>query len=322
MTRSPRIFALSATFCLGATASCYTVDFDETAPGVFYCQTGDDCDTNQACWEFRCVDDSGPRAAVTGPEPLQNVQFGTTELTVAYNFDNFEVVESTNVVEGQGQVHVSIAGTDIELMSVNSQGANLDISSLAPGAHRVRVQAVYGDGTAYANPSATVHAVFFLLPENDERPQAAIVFPYPGYRHLVGEPLEVIVATRKFEIVENPDDCIVPAGCDPWGPDAATCVPADCAIVGQGHPHIYMLDDYPACLGDSVSCNGTYIKSLRPSMGVTATATRASGVIEGTTFDAPGTYTLSTGLQYGSHAPYPSADFIIHDQITITVGER
>ena len=319
--RSPLVFALCAAFGLGATVSCYTVNFDEDQPDVFYCVSADDCGASQACWEFRCVDDSGPVAEVTAPEKLQNVANGTTELTVSYNFENFEVSDANTVVEGQGRVHVSIAGTDIAMVSQQSSGAVLDISSLRPGAHRVRIQALYGDGTPYTNPSATLHQVFYLEDENTERPQAAIVFPYPGYKHIVGEPLEVIVAARGFDFVETGEDCRVDPGCDPWGADADTCLPA-CTVNPSGHPHIYLLDDYPGCLTNQITCNGDYIQSLRPTTGVTTSGTTVSAMIPADRFDEVGEFTFSTGLQYNDHEPYPNVDFIVFDQITISVGER
>ena len=147
------------------------------------------------------------------------------------------------------------------------------------------------------------------------------MFPYPGYKHIVGEPLEVIVAARNFEFVETGEDCRVDAGCDPWGPDADTCKP-ECFDVSTGHPHVYMLDDYPACLNNEITCNGDYIQSLRPTTGVTTEGLTVNAVIPGDRFEETGSFTFSTGLQYNDHKPYPNTDFIIFDQITITVGER
>ena len=313
------LFALGGVF--GGVVGCYTVDFDETASEVYYCQSSAECGETQACWQFRCVDDSGPRVLVTGPESLQNLQFGTAMVTVNYSTEGLTISDSNANVEGEGKLVVSVAGTELSTTSIVEQGAQLDISTLTPGAYRLVVQAVRGDGTPYTNPSATAYTVFYLEDENPERPQAAIVSPLPGYVHVVGEPLEVIIAARNFEFVENGEDCRVEDPCDPWGPDAELCVPA-CPVVPQGHAHIYMLADYPACLGNDITCNGDYVLSLRPSENVAVSGTTTIATIPATTFKEAGTFVFSAGLQYTDHLPYPNQSAIIYDQITIQVAER
>ncbi|KIG18123.1 hypothetical protein DB30_02010 [Enhygromyxa salina] len=309
---------LPATLALGGVVACYTADFDETLSDVYYCQTDSECGKTQVCSQFRCVDDSGPQVRVTGPEPLQNLQFGTDLLTVNYATEGLNITDSNAHTEGDGKLLVSIAGTEISTTSIIAQGAQLDISSLAPGAHRLLVQAVYGDGTPYTNPSATGSAVFYLEDENPMRPQAAIVSPLPGYVHALGEPLEVTVAARNFAFVETSEDCRVDDPCDPWGPDAAMCLPA-CAVVPQGHAHVYMLADYPACLGNAITCNGDYVLSLRPGENVDVSGTTATATIPANRFTEAGTFTFSVGLQYSDHLPYPNQSVIIYDQITVEV---
>lgn len=326
MRRLSFVLALPAAFALGGSVGCYTVDFDETLSNVYYCQTSADCGENQACWQFRCVDDTGPALTVTGPEALQNLTFDAEMLTVNYSATNFTISDSNNVVEGEGKIAVSIVGTDISTISVIEQGAQLNISTLGPGTHRVLVQAVRGDGTPYENPSASVHTVFYIEDANATRPQVAIASPAPGYVHIVGEPLEVVVATRNFDIVDSGEDCRIPDGCDPWGPDMmpvpADCLP-ECPVVPTGHPHVYMLSNYPACLDNAISCNGDYVLSLRTGeLASVGSGEKVTGIIPETVFTEAGTFTFSAGLQYNDHEPYPNAGIRFFDQITIEVVER
>lgn len=321
MNRLSLALVLPVVFALGGAIACYTADFDETASDVYYCQTSSECGETQTCFQFRCVDDTGPQVRVTGPESLQNLQFGTAMVTVNYTTEGLTVTDSNAKTEGEGKLLVSIAGTELSTTSIVSQGAQLDISTLAPGAHRLLVQAVYGDGTPYTNPSATAATVFYLEDENPERPQAAIVSPLPGYVHVLGESLEVVVAARNFEFVEDGEDCRVDDPCDPWGPDAAMCLPA-CAVVPQGHAHVYLLSDYPACLGNAITCNGDYVLSLRPGEKVAVAGTTAIATIPADRFTEAGTFVFSVGLQYTDHLPYPNQSVIIYDQITIDVAER
>jgi hypothetical protein len=310
-------FLLTST-AVGITIGCYNVDFDETLSDVYYCASDDDCGESQACFQYRCVDDSGPQVVVTGPEPLQNLAFGSTTLTANYDIQNFTISDANAVVEGQGKVQVSIVGTDISATSIIEAGAELDISTLAPGAYHLLVQAVYGDGTPYTNPGASAYAVFFVEDENPQRPQIAIVSPPPGHVHIIGEPLPVIVAVRNFTLQDAGTDCRIDEGCDPWGPDAATCLP-ECAVVPSGHPHVYMLDNFPACLSASPTCNGDYVLSMRLADAEGGVSTSS---IPGDRFSEAGTFTFSTSMQYNDHEPYPNVEFGVRHQITISVQER
>jgi hypothetical protein len=303
---------------MGVTIGCYSVNFDETLSDVYYCLSDADCGESQACFQFRCVDDSGPQVVVTGPELLQNLAFGSATLTANYDIQNFTISDANAVVEGEGKVQVSIAGTDISAISIVEAGAELNISTLTPGAYHLHVQAVYGDGTPYTNPGASAYTLFFIEDENPERPQIAIVWPPPGHVHIVGEPLEVTVAVRNFELHDAGTDCRIDEGCDPWGASADTCLP-ECDVIPNGHPHVYMLENYPACLSASPSCNGDYALSMRTaeSDGEIVTAS-----ILADKFTEPGSFTFSAGLQYNDHEPYPNIDFGIRHQSTITVQER
>jgi hypothetical protein len=318
MSTMHRPFAFSLVcVAVGFTVGCYKIDFDETLEGVYYCVTDADCGDSQACFQARCVDDSGPQVLVTGPEPLQNLAFGSATLTANYDIQNFTISDANAVVEGQGRVQVSIAGTDISAISMIEAGAELDISTLAPGAYHLYVQAVYGDGTPYTNPSAKAYTVFFIEDENPLRPQVAIVSPPPDYVHIVGEPLEVIVAVRNFTLQDVGTDCRIDEGCDPWAV-GATCLPA-CPVVPAGHPHVYMLDDFPACLSANPSCNGDYVLSMRLAEAMGGVSTSS---IPGDRFLEAGTVTFSASLQYNDHNAYPNVEFGIRDQFTITVQER
>jgi hypothetical protein len=305
--------------CLAAFVGCYTVDFDESLSDVYYCQADSECASSQSCFQFRCVDDSGPRVTITGPEPLQNLAFGTATVTANYNIENFTISDSNAKVEGEGKVKVSIMGTEISTVSLIEAGAELDISSLPPGAYHLRVEAVYGDERPYENPSASAYTVFFIEDENPMRPQIALVSPPPGHVHIAGEELEIIVAVRNFTLQDMGTDCRIAEGCDPWGPDAASCIPVDCGVVPAGHPHVYILDNYPECLSASPTCNGDYVLSLRL---IEAEGNVSTSSIPGDRFTEPGTYLFSTSIQYNDHLPYPNVEYAVYQQFEVTVRER
>lgn len=305
-------------------AGCYTTEFDDNAGGVYYCAVDSDCNTGQACQAFACVDDSGPEVQITGPELLQNLASDTTDLTVNYALNDFTISDSDERIEGQGKVRVSIVGTDVEETSVLEQGAQLDITGLTPGAYRLVAEAVYGDGSAYENPSASTYTVFYLEADNPERPQAAIVEPSPTQVHVVNEPLDVVVAARNFTFVGSGEDCRIDADCDPWGPEGDLCIPDavdECELDPSGHAHVYFLDDYPDCLNDEITCNGKYVMSMRPGDNVESDGVTVSATLPASRFEEPGTYTFSIGLQYNDHEPYPGPNFVIYDQFTIEVVE-
>ncbi|MFV8751893.1 hypothetical protein ACNOYE_15215 [Nannocystaceae bacterium ST9] len=319
-----RASILSASFVLGLSA-CYTVDFDEQQADAYYCQADDECLVTQACAQFRCVDDRGPQITeITGPESLTVFAVGEPTLDVTFDVSDFVLDEGNGVQDGMGKVLLTIDPHEQMPISmlVDTDSAQLDLGAgLAQGPHRLVAQAVFGDGTPYTNPGATNHTVFFSS-DGSQRPQIAILEPGPNHVHVANQPLEVRVANIGFEFVDNGQDCHVAEGCDPFAVDAM-CLPAEmgCTEVSKtGHTHIYMLADYPDCLFDTpVGCNLDYLASVRPDDGNTA---EVSAVIEGDRFPEAGNFILSAGMQYNNHAAYPNKQFVIFDQMPMTIIER
>jgi len=147
-----------------ALGGCYTVDFDEAMPDVYYCKGDTDCGQDQSCEQFRCAADVGPQVEITLPEPLTAIGGDEDVLIVDYNVDNFTITDSTEIIEGEGQLLISIDDGALTTIELTNDGAAVDIGdTLEPGAHRLWVQAVYGDGeTVYANPGATAYTVCVL----------------------------------------------------------------------------------------------------------------------------------------------------------------
>lgn len=316
-----------------ASVGCYTVEFDEQVSDAYYCTADDECLATQACSQFRCVDDRGPGIEISGPEKDPPTEVGSDEpnLNVTLQIADFTLDEGTNVRDGFGKVLLTIdPHAELPISQVvDTKDSQIDLGmGLAPGAHRLIAQATYGDGTPYANPSAKDYVVFFAT-EPGPRPQVAILEPEPSHVHVVGQPLQVTVANRNFEFVNNSADCHVPNDCDPFGPDAATCVPigddADegCTEVSTaGHTHIYLLPNYPDCLLESpVNCNFDYIATVRPEESE-GDGTKVSALINGEEFPDDGNFTLTAALQYSDHDPYPNKSFVIFDQIPLTIVKR
>jgi hypothetical protein len=321
-----RATILSGSFVLGL-AACYTVEFDEQKTDAYYCQSNTDCLETQACSQFRCVDNRGPHLDISGPEGSTELDPGTTSLDVLVDVSNLVLDEKNTVEDGVGKLLLTIDPHSANPITalVDTDSAQLDLGDgLDPGAHRLVAQAVFGDGTPYTNPSATTHRVFWQS-DGTDRPQIAIMSPGPNHVHVANEPLEIHVASSGFTFVNLGDDCPVPPGCDPFSDD--TCVPSvqDCGggINTAGHTHIYLLGNYPDCLVTSpeqpISCNLDYIASIRQEgQG----DNEVSAVIEAEKFPEPGNYVLTASTQYSNHAPYPNVDFVIYDQIPITIVER
>jgi hypothetical protein len=72
---------------------------------------------------------------------------------------------------------------------------------------------------------------------------------------------------------------------------------------GQGHTHVFLLDDYPECLP---GCNYSYMASLKPS----ASSSEDDRIVDGPAAmllpTEAGKRTLSAGLQHNNHFPYGS----------------
>lgn len=311
---------------LGFLTACYSVEFDEQVSDAYYCTADDQCLETQACAQFRCVDDRGPGLEIQGPEkePPSEIEDGETSLNVSIKISDFTLDEATNVRDGFGKILLTIdPHGDLPISQlVDTKDTQIDLGmGLAPGAHRLVAQAVYGDETPYENPSASDYVVFFAT-EAIERPQVAVLEPAPNHVHVVGQPLTVTVANRNFTFVDNGDDCHVP-DCDPF--TDLECLPFDdgCTEINKtGHTHLYLLPNYPDCLLDSpVNCNFNYVASVRPAEG-TGNGAMVSTVIDGESFPEVGNFTLTAALQYSDHDPYPSKSFVIYDSIPISVIER
>ena len=355
--------ALAATplLALGVVAGCYTVDFDENRSDVYYCQVDitdndetDGCGEGRACQLSRCVDDSGPHVELTGPEPLTPYADNEASMEVVYSLTNFEVVESNSVVEGEGKIKVLIDDGSVvpPIHSIEREGITVDISALAPGPHRVWVQATYGDETEYTNPSSSDYVVFWVdspppCPDCYAQPHTAIVYPPPKHTHVAGEDLPVAVATRNFKLVENlstdnnPDlppmtkDCVPSEACMPFTAyDPLVCFPdldmdpetvEECQLLQRGHAHVYLLDDFPECLDDEpVGCTDQYALTLRPnsSEDVISNDDEISATLPGEDLTEPGVYTFTVALQHNNHDSYPNNSQAIYDQFTIEIVER
>lgn len=316
---------------LGLGAGCYGVEFDEEASDAYYCQTDSDCGPTQSCAQFRCVDDTGPALRLTGPEPLTPFEPSTTSIDVVFDASGLNLVESNDRVEGDGRVAISLDGEELAIADTDVLSLALP-SDIAPGAHQLSVQAVYGTGEAYTNPSSSDFVTFYIT--DGIRPQVAVVEPGHGHVHVAGEPLNVAAAVRNFTYVENGTDCFWAEDCDPFA-EGAVCEQSGemCTADGEpsedGHSHAYLDvegdddDDYPGCLLSATTpCNLRYALSMRLSDNIEGDADEVSGVIPGDRFDEPGPVTLSISLQYNNHDTYPNEAFVIYDQVTIEVIER
>ncbi len=321
--RVPTLLALAS---LSGVLGCYTVDFDETRPDVYYCSADDECLESQSCAQFRCVDDSGPNLSILLPEPLTPIEAGATTLAVNFVAGNLVLSDADAKVEGEGKVRLTIdpdrdtAISDLALQ----EGIQLSFPELSAGPHRLVAEAVYGDGSPYTNPSAVTHQVFFVEDPVPTRPQVALVEPRPGHVHVANEPLFVRIAARNFTFVENEQDCHAPDDCDPFAEPGCVSTDAGCTeVTRQGHTHVYLIENYPACLEDvPVGCNGKYIATIRPGEADSATDTEVSVTIPGDRFPDTGSFTLTAALQYNDHDPFPNAAFVIYDQIPLEIIER
>lgn len=311
-TSPARLLALA----LAGLAGCYTVAFDEERPDVYYCVDKVDCLAEQACKQFRCVSDIGPRLELKNPEPEALVT--SSPMTVGFTPTDFVITESNHKVEGEGKVRITIDSGVIE-QTVDTNGALIDISALGAGPHRVEIQAVYGDGTPYPNPSAYDYNAFFIPDVNPDRPQVAIAYPPPGHLHLKDEPLRVKVAVRNFKLVDGGSDCKPPTDCDPFDPNSTECI-RECEEA-TGHAHVYLRDDFPECLNDTpIGCSADYVLSMRTS-NTNNSGKEATDEVEAKYFDKTGPMQLTVALQYNDHDPYPAKSFTVYDTIEVHVTE-
>lgn len=311
LTSRARLFALA----FAGLAGCYSNAFDEVITNVYYCVENSDCLSSQACQQFRCVSDSGPHLQLSLPEPLTLVT--TTQLTVDFSSTDFVLSDANHFKEGEGKVRISIDG-EVVTESYSKDGELVDITALEPGAHRIEIQAIYGDGTPYSNPSSYAYTAFFIESDNSQRPQIAIVYPPPGQIHPMGEPLQVRVAVRNFDLVDAGTDCKVPTDCDPFDTAAVDCIPS-CPNPPSGHVHVYIIPDYPACLLNTpIGCNGDYVLSMRTAEVV---GSEVTGELPAELFETAGPMQLSVSLQYNDHDPFPAKSHIIYDALEVHLAE-
>ncbi|MCA9686588.1 MAG: hypothetical protein KC457_30765 [Myxococcales bacterium] len=311
------------------TMGCYGVDFDAQKSDVYYCTSDEDCGADQACSEFRCVDNRGPALDITLPEELTPYPTGADTININFNVDDLELSDSTSHTEGSGMVAILVDGEQVST-STSPEGAIVTLPEpLVSGGHQVAVQAIYGDGEPYENPGAFAFTAVFVQDENPNRPQVTMLQPEQGHRHVLGEDMDVEIATRNFTLVSSSALCTWEADCDPFVLGSA-CVPADECNAEipptEGHVHLYLLDNYPDCLltpNILDSCNGDYALAMVPGAeGIEGDEERLRGKIPAEEFTAPGTYKLTVSLQYGHHPPFPNPQFVIHNSIEIEVVER
>ncbi|NVB39201.1 hypothetical protein G6O69_15265 [Pseudenhygromyxa sp. WMMC2535] len=315
--------------CGGLLGACYGVEFDERIEDVYYCQSSDECLEDQACKEFRCVDDIGPALQLNLPEVLTTLN-NTDELQVAFTPRDFVLSNSDERIDGQGMVVVAIDGQEVAVIT-DEPAALITLTDFDPGGHQVSVQAVHGDGTPYENPSAFAFTTFFLRDTNGLKPQLAVLQPSYGHVHVLGEDLTIEIATRNFGLTASPEaPCHWNAECDPFGDEAATCV-ATCddgtntPPTNEGHVHAYLLPNYPDCLFEGLlGCNGDYVLTAIPPEGPTVTRFETTIPADKILRDAPepGTYTLTLSLQYSDHLSFPNKEAVIFEQVQVEMIEK
>jgi hypothetical protein len=267
-----------------------------------------------------------PELALLSPDSLVVLPLGSTSIGVVFEVAELILDPGDEPVDGQGKVVLALDAVPEVATDLVFAEPTLTFElpgDLPAGPHRLLGQIIRGDDTPYDNPESTTHTVFFIEDANPARPQVAFVEPRPFIEHVLGEPLEIEIAVRNFDLVPNATDCHVAEDCDPFDLASECTVEPFCdgqSVSTTGHVKIYAEPDYPACLFDTpLDCNYEYIASIRPESGpvhqVTAT-------IAGERFEEAGTTTLSVALSYNNHAVYPNRQFVIYDQITIELVER
>lgn len=309
-------FAAAALMGMGH-AGCFTAEFEPDLSGVYYCQSQSDCESNERCELFRCVNNDGPKLEIRGPEDDGDaVSFGDSSLNLTLRAVDFELEEGSQRNEGKGYLRVSIDGESVGPRIVDGDLENdpgvtvsVDIAGVAPGAHRVGVQAYYSNDESYDNPGASAERLVFI---DDGEAHIAILEPAPGSQHRVGETLELKVLAINFTWKDGEGD----ADCTEADVQAGDCAER----TDEGHTHVYVLDDYPDCLDPTDSeagCNFGYANSLKPE-------TDGADVVTGPLdfdFEEPGMVTISAGLQYNEHDPWPDPVAIRYDQVVVEIIE-
>jgi hypothetical protein len=307
------------TLGVGALTGCYAAEFDAFASGVYACEVDADCQAEFSCLGGVCVDDEGPKLDILGPETLTKFLDGVTEIPLTVSLDDIELAEPGGSHEpGKGYLEVWLDGLPVFTReggnplsaasgsSVTVPAVELPDGIVYLGEHRLRVEAFQLDGTPYTNPSAEARRMFFIA--NATTPQIAVLSPWPGDEHRADRPLLVEIAAVNWTWSDP-----VPGGMEE----------------GTGHTHVYFNKDFPACLP---GCNfdytegGAFTRSANPDP-TNENVLRAN--LEIAEADAtPGDFTVSAGLNWDSHVPWPAAtsdtvdidavrDQLEHDAVTI-----
>lgn len=275
---------------------CYGGNFDPGAGGVFACDSDDQCPADQLCVLSICVIDDGPHLEITGPEPpFGQFPAGTTSfnLTVVDGASSGFALGPSG--SGDGHLRIFVDGEELDPIEEGSlsQGVDLDdipLQATKGGVHRVRVMAVDTTGKPIGLPSATADRMFFVA-DPDGDPQIAVLEPFPQWPsaplvpqdyYSVGEGFSIVIASKGFDWA------------DPDGTEN---------MDGQYHTHVYVLDDYPDCLP---GCNDDYVGSLKPGASSTSSGPLVDGEATIMLPTAPTRLTVTAGLQWNTHTPYPA----------------
>lgn len=285
-------------FLFAASAGCYGGQFDGSAADVFACSTNEDCPSSQICLLDVCVTDDAPELTVLGPEPLQGFATDATSfsLTLANGNNESFVLGEPGDAAADGHVRVWVDGEEITPIVSGDLAASVRVDGISIpeptiGAHRIRALVFDTAGKPLPNPSTVGDRLFFVN-DPDASPMIALRKPFPRWddvplvvtdRLVAGEEFQIEVAAHNIEW-HNPVDDVD-------------------QTPGQGHSHIFLLDDFPDCLP---GCNYSYMASLKPA----ASSSEDDRIIDGPAAmllpTEPGARTLSAGLQHNNHFPYGS----------------
>jgi hypothetical protein len=316
---APPSFLAALLAASGALSGCYGAQFDAFASGVYACEIDDDCQAEFSCLRGVCVDDDGPKLEILGPETLTKFSEGVTEIPLTVSLADVELAEPGGSHQpGKAYLEVWIDGLPVNTReggnplsdavgsSVTVPAVELPDGIVYLGEHRLRVEAFQLDGQPYSNPSAEARRMFFIA--NATTPQIAVLSPWPGDEQRADQTMLVEIAAVNWTWTDP-----VPGGMDD----------------SQGHTHVYFNKDFPDCLP---GCNFDYadggaltrsanLDPLQPNV------LRAE--LEIAEADAtPGDFTVSAGLNWDSHIPWPAAtsetvdvdavrDQLEHDSVTV-----
>ena len=278
------------------------------------------CATDLTCVHLICRDDCGPDVQILLPEVGTVYDAGIGGILTVAAVDGFApgdqlewfldpesgsaALERIAVDEGQLDLSLSLAG------------------GLTPGPHHVRARVIDADGQAYPNPSSSLDVPIFIdNPADPGAAQVAIVWPPSGYQHRLGDPLEVELIWRNFELVESGDVCLPIPGCTPaFG---AACEDSCGPVIAQGNLKLFVTAEFPGCLLTTPSCVIDYIQVIRPPSSKTdqITGQDARVTVLGDRLRDAGSVPLEVSLSSNDHQPFPSAEAVGFDRVTLDVLE-